>query len=64
MEQLDRVLDSMDESHRDVFRRRLRGESVEDIASGIQRSQRTVRRLLERVRTDLESELLSDVDFH
>jgi RNA polymerase sigma-70 factor (ECF subfamily) len=62
VEQLDRVLESMDESHRDVFRRRLRGESVEEIATEIHRSQRTVRRLLERVRSDLEHELLADVD--
>lgn len=58
LEQLAAVTEGMDPLTKEIFERRLAGESIEEIAEGIQRSTRTVRRLLERVRSLLEERLL------
>lgn len=54
-EELERLIDSLPERHREILERRLRGESIPDIAGQVGRSERSVRRVLNACREDLES---------
>jgi RNA polymerase sigma factor (sigma-70 family) len=56
-EELEDVMRRRSPLERQVVEMRLQGRSVEEIAARISRSQRTVRRLLEAVRQDLETHL-------
>jgi RNA polymerase sigma factor (sigma-70 family) len=55
-ETVDRLLDSMDESERPVIELSLQGFSTLEISEQLNRSERTVRRIRERVRRRLEEE--------
>jgi len=59
VEQLGRVMQQTEPQTRRVLEMRLQGHSIEQIAVEIEQSQRTVRRLLEGVRRDLERQLLT-----
>ena len=56
--ELDSILSSLDESSKAILEMRLAGLSIEQIADEINRSQRTVRRVLEKLRGNLERRLL------
>jgi RNA polymerase sigma-70 factor (ECF subfamily) len=58
IEELETVLAMLEPSQRAILERRLQGETVEEIADAIERSDRTVRRTLEQVRKILESRLI------
>lgn len=58
-EQLEIMFDRLSETERDVFRLRLEGLSDLEIANKVKRSQRTVRRAVEKSREMLETQLLS-----
>jgi len=59
IEELESVMADLSERHRAVLEQRLQGGSVGEIASRVNCSERTVRRVLERVRDILETRLLS-----
>lgn len=56
-EQLGGVMQRIGSTERRVLEMRLQGRTIEEIADEIDRSQRTVRRLLEKVRRDMERQL-------
>ena len=56
-EQVQRTMDELSSVERTVFELRLSGKTIEQIASAINRSQRTVRRILQQVKQTLESAL-------
>ena len=58
-EQLELVLDRLSETEREVFLFRLEGLSDLEIAEKVKRSQRTVRRAVEKSREMLETQLFS-----
>lgn len=53
-EELEKVMASLEPSHRRALELRLQGYNVEEIANAIPCSQRTVLRVLKRIRTQLE----------
>jgi RNA polymerase sigma factor (sigma-70 family) len=53
-EELERVMGTLEASERQVLELRLQGYNVEEIASAVACSQRTVLRILKRIRTQLE----------
>lgn len=64
LEQLQQFMVGLSEAKRQVLQMRLAGLTVEQIAVGINRSQRTVRRLLQQVQADLEAQLIGkDTEF-
>jgi len=54
-EELDRLVASLPERHREILDRRLQGESIPDIAAAVGRSERSIRRVLGACRDDLEA---------
>jgi DNA-directed RNA polymerase specialized sigma24 family protein len=54
-EELDRLVASLPERHREILDRRLRGESIPDIAAAVGRSERSIRRVLNACRDELEA---------
>jgi RNA polymerase sigma factor (sigma-70 family) len=62
IEEVKQVMKQCSPAEREVLALRLSGETVEDIAKSIGRSQRTVRRLLQACREALERRLLLDED--
>lgn len=54
-EQVEQVMGQLEPLHRRMLELRLQGCSVEEIATATERSERTVRRLLERVKEQLEA---------
>lgn len=54
-EELDRLITSLPERNREILDRRLRGESIPDIAAAVGRSERSIRRVLGACREDLEA---------
>lgn len=52
-EELERLISSLPLRHRDILERRLRGESIPDIAVAAGRSERSIRRVLNACREDL-----------
>ncbi len=57
VEELEEVMRGLDAVHRRILELRLQGQSVEEIAEDVQRSERTVRRVLEKVKTELNQRL-------
>ena len=57
IELLDRQFQMLPSAHRHMVEQRLAGQSIEIIADRAQRSQRTVRRVLEQFETSVEREL-------
>jgi RNA polymerase sigma factor (sigma-70 family) len=57
IEELELVMSSLDSLQRRMLELRLQGHTVEEIASETNRSERTVRRLLDKLKTDLEQRL-------
>lgn len=62
VEELDALLEQLESPHREILELRMQGKSVEEIAVAVARSERTVRRTLERVRNTLERQLLSNLE--
>jgi RNA polymerase sigma-70 factor (ECF subfamily) len=62
VELLGRVMHTLPSDQREVLSLHLQGLSVEEISARVQRTQRTVRRILERVRRRIEQ--LDDGDDH
>ena len=62
IEELDRVVSSLTSLQREIFEKYLEGLSIEEIARQVERSERTVRRALEKVRTELEDQLKANPD--
>ena len=58
-ETVDRLLAGMDETERPVIELSLQGYSTQEISERLQRSERTVRRIRERVRRRLEEEQMN-----
>ncbi len=58
IEEMEKVMSELDPLQRRVLEMRLQGHSTEQIATDCSRSERTVRRLLGKIRTNLESRLL------
>jgi RNA polymerase sigma-70 factor (ECF subfamily) len=58
MEEVQAVLEALDPLQRQIMELRLQGHGVEEIATEINRSQRTVRRTLEQARKMMEERLL------
>ena len=54
-EELERLISSLPERHRDILERRLRGESIPEIATAVGRSERSIRRVLNACRDELET---------
>lgn len=54
-EELERLIASLPDRHRDILDRRLNGESIPDIAAAVGRSERSIRRVLNACRDDLEA---------
>jgi RNA polymerase sigma factor (sigma-70 family) len=54
-EELDRLVASLPERHREILDLRLQGESIPDIAAAVGRSERSIRRVLNACRDDLET---------
>lgn len=54
-EELERLVASLPERHREILDRRLQGESIPDIAASVGRSERSIRRILNACRDDLEA---------
>jgi DNA-directed RNA polymerase specialized sigma24 family protein len=54
-EELERLVASLPERHREILDRRLQGESIPDIAAAVGRSERSIRRVLNACRDDLEA---------
>lgn len=61
-ETLDRILGDLKESERPIIQMRLQGYSIAEIAAVVDRSERTVLRVLEGVRTHLEQISAEDDD--
>lgn len=61
VEQVENVMQATDERTRRALQLRLQGYAIDEIAANLERSQRTVRRLLNNVRTRLEHEFYGDV---
>jgi RNA polymerase sigma factor (sigma-70 family) len=53
-EELERLIASLPERNREILHQRLQGESIPDIAAQVGRSERTVRRVLNACREELE----------
>jgi RNA polymerase sigma factor (sigma-70 family) len=53
-EQLDQLMRTLEPLHRRILELRLQGRDVEEIAVATERTQRTVRRVLERIKQQLE----------
>lgn len=60
IEQLHLAMQQLSSTQREVLRMRLQGQTTEEIAAAIHRSERTVRRCLETARQRLEHDLRSD----
>jgi len=58
IEEMEKVMSELDPLQRRILEMRLQGRSTEQIAGEISRSERTVRRMLEKIRTTLENRLL------
>ena len=58
VEEMKIIGDGLTEMQRDVFELFLQNQSVDEIAAAIRRSPRTVRRIIEELRTTLEKKLL------
>ena len=58
IEELENVMSEIDPTHRQVLELRLQGRSTEEIAVEINRSERTIRRMLEKTKANLEQRLL------
>lgn len=59
-EQIESLMVGLDEVQRQMIEMRLAGYMLEEIAEGSQRSERTVRRLLEKVKLKLESDVVNE----
>ena len=57
-EQLQRIMQQLNAVERQVLEMRLQGSTIAEIADSIDRSQRTVRRLLDKLRRQMEQRLL------
>ena len=53
-EALEELMRSLEERERQMLKLHLQGLSVEEISAEVHRSQRTVRRVLDRIRNHLE----------
>src|SRR5690606_13362635 len=53
-EELERLIASLPERNREILHQRLQGESIPDIAARVGRSERTIRRILNACREELE----------
>ncbi|MEQ8790592.1 MAG: ECF-type sigma factor [Pirellulaceae bacterium] len=62
LEEVQRVMEQCSLAEREALTQRLSGETIEDIAQRMGRSQRTVRRLLQASRETLERRLLTEED--
>jgi RNA polymerase sigma factor (sigma-70 family) len=58
-EELDRLVVSLPKRHREILDRRLQGESIPDIAEQVGRSERSIRRVLNACRDELEARFQS-----
>lgn len=58
-DELSRVMAMLDDTQGRMLRLRLQGRTIEEVAAAVGRSERTVRRLLDRLRADLEQRLLT-----
>jgi RNA polymerase sigma-70 factor (ECF subfamily) len=58
VEELEQVMSRLSTLERDILELRLEGYSVEEIAVRVKRSDRTVRRLLAKLQSDLEARLV------
>lgn len=61
VEELSDVLANLDETQRTMIELSMQNLSVEQIAEKIQRSERTVRRTIQKVREDLEARLIRSI---
>ena len=59
LEAFNKATDEMTPLQRDVFELYLQNQSASEIADHVQRSQRTVRRTIEQIRSTLENELMA-----
>lgn len=59
-ETVERILNGLGSRDRDIMALHLQGHTPEAIAGRVERSVRTVRRILERIRRELEREALGD----
>ncbi len=57
IEELESVMNELDPTHRQVLELRLQGRSTDEIAKEFNRSERTIRRMLEKTKTTLEQRL-------
>lgn len=57
-DEMQRIMSTLQPLERRVLQLRLQGATVREISEDVSRSERTVRRLLERIRSEFESRLL------
>lgn len=57
VEDLEAVMQTLEPVHRQILQLRLQGNSVEEVADEVKRSHRTIRRVLEKVRSELSQRL-------
>lgn len=57
VEELDRLMEGLSETHRNILELRLQHRSIDEIAEEVGRSERTVRRVLENLREELDGRL-------
>lgn len=61
VEELSELLASLDDTQRSIIELSMQNQTVEQIATQIQRSERTVRRTIQRFRESLEDRLLTSI---
>lgn len=61
VEELSDLLGKLDETQRTIIELSMQNKTVEQIATHIQRSERTVRRTIQQVREELETRLLTSI---
>ncbi len=57
IEEIEQLTKGLDDTQRHIVSMRLQGYSIDEIASDVQRSERTVRRVMDKVKTRLEQRL-------
>ena len=61
IEELGGVLERLDPLQKQIFELALQNKDVDEITIEVQRSARTVRRILQQIRQDLEDRLTSSI---
>ncbi len=58
-EQLEQLMQQLDSTQRQILELHLQGNTIEEIAESVRRSERTVRRMLDRVKHQLKRDFES-----